>query len=89
MSEERRGQFGLAKPAFSVHRFKRVLAIMLNEEMAETLVGILKKNEELSGEKVPSFLYEFNSQLIDALEQPPPAKGEKPEVLAPGRRKAA
>jgi hypothetical protein len=81
---ERRGQFGMARPAFTVHRFKRTIIAALNEEMAEKLNEVLEENERLKGTVTPC-LYEFATQLQEALDQPPPSKGEKPEVLAPGR----
>ena len=80
----RRGVFGSAKPAFTVHRFKRTICVMLNEEMAEELAGVLESFED-THTKVPPFMYEFNTQLQEALDQPPPDKGQKPDVLAPGR----
>ena len=79
--EDRRGVFGAAKPAFGVMRFKRTITVNLNEEMADELRGILYDKEceaEKEGRKVPSHFYEFNTQLIKALDQKPPAKGEKP-----------
>ncbi len=81
---DRRGTFGSAKPAFTVHRFKRTITINVNEEMAEELNAILLCNEDGAG-KVAPYLYEFATQLQEALDQPPPAKGEKPSTLAPGR----
>lgn len=81
MDTDRRGQFGLAKPAFEVQRFKRVINIMANEEMATVLADLLSQNEKRvqdQGEKVSPHLYEFLSQLQDAIDQPPPSKGEKP-----------
>lgn len=83
-NDNRRGVYGAAKPAFTVHRFKRTITINVNEEMAEELNAILERNEEAS-KSVPPFLYEFTTQLQEALDQPPPEKGEKPAVLAPGR----
>lgn len=82
---DRRGKYGSANPAFTVHRFKRSIVIVVNEEMAEELNDVLMDNEQSKGQ-VASYLYEFASQLQDALDQPPPNKGEKPLVLAPGRR---
>lgn len=84
MPDDRRGQFGGAKPAFTCHRFKRTIVLVLNEEMGEELNSVLTANEEAAG-KVAPFLYEFTSQLQEALDQPPPVQGEKPAVLAPGR----
>jgi hypothetical protein len=81
---DRTGQYGAAKPAFTVHRFKRTITINLNEEMAEELNTVLENNEA-KVERVPPFLYEFATQLQEALDQPPPSKGEKPNTLAPGR----
>ena len=81
---ERRGIYGGAKPAFSVHRFKRTITINLNEEMAEELNRILVKHEEKEG-GVPPFMFEFTTQVQEALDQPPPDAGQKPEKLAPGR----
>ena len=83
-TENRRGQYGAANPAFTVHRFKRTITINCNEEMAEALNNVLEANEARQG-NVPPFLYEFTTQLQEALDQPPPAKGEKPNTLAPGR----
>ena len=80
----RRGQFGQANPAFALARFKRTINILANEEFADALKRVLDENESAKGQ-VPPFLYEFNSQLTEALDQPPPAKGEKPAVLAPGK----
>lgn len=89
MSEkDRRGVFGGAKPAYTVHRFKRTICLMLNEEMADELSRLLTANEndaKDAGQKVEPFLFQFNTQLQDAIDQPPPEKGEKPSVLAPGR----
>jgi hypothetical protein len=82
---DRRGQYGLAQPAFTIHRFKRTLILALNEEMAEELNGILLDNEKRLKGPTPSYLYEFTTQLQEALDQPPPQKGEKPNTLAPGR----
>lgn len=87
-TENRRGVFGGAKPAFTVHRFKRTITINLNEEMAEELQQVLRANEKLAeaqNAKVARHLFEFNTQLQEAIDQPPPALGEKPNVLAPGR----
>lgn len=85
---DRRGVFGGAKPAFSVSRFKRVIPLMLNEEMAEELLGILEANEQAvsnEGRQVARHLFELRKQLGEALYQPPPEQGTKPAVLAPGR----
>lgn len=87
METDRRGQFGLAKPAFECQRFKRVINIMLNEEMATVVADLLLQNEKRvkdQGQKVSPHLYEFLSQLQDAIDQPPPSKGEKP--IKPERR---
>jgi hypothetical protein len=84
MSDNRRGHFGQAKPAFTVHRFKRTITINLNEEMADEVLGILEAHED-AHKAVPSHIWEFTTQLGEALDQPPPSKGEKPEILAPGR----
>lgn len=81
---DRRGVHGAAKPAFTVHRFKRTITVNLNEEMAEELARILEANEVRSG-GVPNFLHEFTTQMYEALDQRPPAQGEKPVTLAPGR----
>lgn len=81
---DRRGQYGAARPAFTVHRFKRTITINVNEEMAEELNAILEGHEARQ-ERIPPFLYEFTTQLQEALDQQPPAKGEKPDMLAPGR----
>ncbi len=87
---DRRGVHGAARPAFTVHRFKRTICLLLNEEMAEEINTLLVANEQRLEnapglKRVPPFLYEFTTQLQEALDQPPPAKGEKPETLAPGR----
>lgn len=82
---QRRGVYGSAKPAFTVHRFKRTIILALNEEMAETLNGVLTAHEEANGGKVPPHLYEFTTQVQEALDQPPPDAGQKPAKLAPGR----
>lgn len=86
------GQYGKARPAFTVHRFKRTIPVMMNEEMADAVLGVLEDNEnrlKAEGKQVPPFLFEFANQLDDALNQKPPALGEKPEVLAPGRKRTA
>ncbi len=88
MSESRQGVFGAAKPAYTVHRFKRTIVIIANEEMAAELETILHANENAvkdEGGTVERHLYEFANQITDALDQQPPPKGEKPEVLAPGK----
>lgn len=83
-TETRQGVYGSARPAFTVHRFKRTIILCLNEEMAEELNAVLLRNEEQQ-KTVPPFLFEFTNQLEQALDQPPPVKGEKPDTLAPGR----
>lgn len=88
VSNDRRGVFGGAKPAFSVSRFKRVLPLMLNEEMAAELLGILEANEKAvvdNGGQVARHLFELRKQIGEALYQPVPEQGTKPAVLAPGR----
>jgi len=81
-NQNRRGVFGGAKPAFTVQRFKRTILVALNEEMADELHQVLLVNESAvldGGDTVADYLYEFNTQLRDALKQQPPARGEKPD----------
>lgn len=87
-TQDRRGQFGSARPAFTVHRFKRTITINVNEEMADELSNVLHDNEialKDSGKDIPPFMFEFLSQLNQAIDQAPPAQGEKPAMLAPNR----
>jgi hypothetical protein len=81
---DRRGVHGAARPAFTVHRFKRTITINVNEEMAEELGRVLDANESRQ-DRVPPFMHEFLTQVYEALDQRPPAQGEKPATLAPGR----
>ena len=85
VTNDRRGAYGAARPAFTVHRFKRSIVLMLNEEMAEELNEVLLANEDSvqgSGQQIAPHLYEFASQLQDSLDQPVPIKGEKPVMKA-------
>lgn len=83
-TEDRRGKFGDARPAFTVHRFKRTIPVMLNEEMAAELVSVLDFYAD-SHANIPPHLYTIRRQIQEALAQHPPGIGEKPAVLAPGR----
>ena len=87
-NQDRRGQFGSARPAFTVHRFKRTITINVNEEMADELSRILRQNERVQidkGDEIPAYMFEFLTQLNQSIDQKPPAHGEKPEMLAPNR----
>ena len=86
--ESRVGKYGAAKPAHSCFRFKRTILLTMNEEMAEELFGLLEHNEDLveaEGGRVAQHLFTLANHLQEALDQEPPAIGEKPAVLAPGR----
>ena len=78
--------FGL--PAFLITRFGQNYPITLNEEMAKELKKILLAREETL-ERVEPHWFTFTTHLEEALDQKPPKQGEKPEILAPGRRRSA
>lgn len=71
MPQQRTRNFGQQNPAFQVHRFKRTILVVMNEEEAESLEQFLARQPEL-----PPHLYALRERLTGRLDQQSPAASE-------------